>query len=180
MNVATEISQSGGPSIAPLSWEDQATKSRRKQSAELKNDDFEADATMHVEEQKRDITERSTAIVGEAPPTIPEIDQVPAEGFVPAFREELDGFVERIVEDKAHVVFETAGGRIRRAIRLSRLAAINAGQQGALIRLVVEEDAASTRLKLENLSEKGIATWRDKIKDEDFEKYNLLRKSQSQ
>ena len=180
MNLATEMSQSSGPSTALLSWEEQTTKSRRKQSTEWKNDDVETDKTIYVEEEKRDISERSTLIVPDVPPTTPEIDQAPAEPFVPVLREELDGFVERVVADRAYVVFETAGGQIRRTIRLSRLAAVNADQQGALIRLVVEEDAASTKLKLENLADKGIATWRDKIEDKDFEKYNLLRQSRSE
>lgn len=97
--------------------------------------------------------------------------------LVATHREELDGYVKKIVEDKAYIVFETPGALLERAVKLSKLEAIHADCQGALIRLVVEERGASMNIKFENLEEKGIATWRDKIKDEDLEKYDLLKKS---
>lgn len=88
---------------------------------------------------------------------------------------ELDGYVKKIIEDKAYIVFETPGEPLERAVKLSKLEAIHADHQGALIRLVVEERGASMNIKFENLEEKGIATWRDKIKDEDLEKYDQLK-----
>lgn len=111
--------------------------------------------------------------------SLPRIDRfAPAleEPFVATHREELDGYVKKIIEDKAYLVFETPGGPLERAVKSSKLQAINADRQGALIRLVVEEKGASMNVKFENLETKGIATWRDKIKDEDLEKYDLLRK----
>lgn len=95
---------------------------------------------------------------------------------VTTHREELDGYVKKIVEHKAYIVFETPEGAFERAVKLSKLEAIHADRQGALIRLVVEERGASMNIRFENLEEKGIATWRDKIKDEDLEKYDLLKK----
>jgi hypothetical protein len=95
---------------------------------------------------------------------------------VATYREELDGYVKKIIENKAYIVFDTPGGPLERAVKLSRLTAINADHQGALIRLVVEERGASMNIKFENLWEKAISTWRDKIKDEDLEKYDLLKK----
>ena len=96
--------------------------------------------------------------------------------FVATHREEIDGYVKKIIEDKAYVVFETQGGTLERVVKLLKLKTIHADRQGALIRLVVEERGASMNVKFENLEEKEIATWRDKIKDEDLEKYDLLRK----
>lgn len=93
--------------------------------------------------------------------------------------EELDGYVKKIIKGIAYVVFKTDTGDLERAVKLSELAAIKADHQGALIRLVVEENGAFTKLKFENLEEKGIATWRDKIRDADLEKYDLLRNSAS-
>lgn len=99
------------------------------------------------------------------------------EPFVVTHHEELYGYVKKIAEGKAYIVFETPGEPLERVVRLSKLEAIHADHQGALIRLVVKERGASTNIKFENLEEKGIATWRDKIKDEDLEKYDLLKKS---
>jgi hypothetical protein len=111
-----------------------------------------------------------------SPPTIPSPVQSMQELFVVTHHEELYGYVKKIIEDKAYVVFETGGVPLERAVKLSRLTAINADRQGSLIRLVVEERGASMITKFENLEEKGITTWRDKIKDEDLEKYDLLKK----
>jgi hypothetical protein len=97
--------------------------------------------------------------------------------FVATHREELDGYVKKIIENKAYIVFDTPGGPLERAVKLSKLQYIHADRQGALIRLVIEEKGPSTNMKFENLEEKGIATWRDKIKDEDLQKFDLLEKS---
>ncbi len=82
----------------------------------------------------------------------------------PVHREELNGYVQRIIDDIAHIVFETPGGPLERAIQVSKLKAIHAARRGALIKLVVEERGADMNIKYENLEEKG-PTWRDEIKD---------------
>lgn len=112
-----------------------------------------------------------------SPPTIESLAQGMQELSVVTHHEELYGYVKKIVEHKAYIVFETPKGAFERAVKLSKLEAIHADRQGALIRLVVEEKGASMNVKFENLEEKGIATWRDKIKDEDLQKFDLLEKS---
>lgn len=131
---------------------------------------------------KQDLTnqidpEKETVRKSELPPWRESFVQAQEEPFVAIHREELYGYVKKIAEGKAYIVFETPGEPLERVVRLSKLEAIHADHQGALIRLVVKERGASTNIKFENLEEKGIATWRDKIKDEDLEKFDLLEKS---
>ena len=85
-------------------------------------------------------------------------------------REELNGYVERIIDDMAYIVLKTPGGPLERAIEVSKLEAIHAARRGALINFVVEERGANMNIKFENLEEKGIRTWRDEIEDEELEK----------
>ena len=91
-------------------------------------------------------------------------------------REQLEGCVKKIIGDKAYIVFETPGGPLERAVKLSKLEAINADRRGASIKFVVEERGASTNIRFENLEEKGIPNWRDEIKDEDLGKFDLMQK----
>lgn len=131
---------------------------------------LERQLTMQIEKPEEIVRESKSL------PRIDSFVQALEEPFIATHREELYGYVKKIVEDKAYLVFETPAGPLERAVRLSRLKDIHADHQGALIKLVVEERGASMTTKFENLEEKAIATWRDKIKDEDLEKYDLLKK----
>lgn len=175
MTNPTAVAESEGATAVPLPWEKEATS---KPEVEWQLDDFEAPRTQFRSEPKHDKS-RGSPSKEELPSVTHTLDQTPTERFEAIHREELDGYVEKITEGIAYVVFKTGAGALERAVKLSKLAAINADRQGALIRLVVEEKGPAMSMRFENLEEKGIATWRDKIKDEDLEKYDLLKKSAS-
>ncbi len=170
--------------IAPeIPLEEEVTSSLPKRKVKLEDYSF---GIVETKFPRESITDERTGVqiqkreevVGKLGLTrsIESFVEVPEEPFVVTHREELDGYVKKIVEGKAYIVFKTPGEPLERVVKLSRLTPINADRQGALIRLVVVVKGASMNLKFENLEEKAIATWRDKIKDEDLEKYDLLKK----
>jgi len=165
-------------------FKEELTNSPVNQKDKLEHSDFGFDKTQFSAQAiaKQDLTnhaktQEDKVQTSELPSQTQSLIQTWEQLFVATHHEEIDGYVKKIVEGKAYVVFETAGGPLERAVKLSKLEAIQADHQGALIRLVVEERGASMNVKFENLEAKGIATWRDKIKDEDLEKYNLLGES---
>jgi hypothetical protein len=177
------VAESQWTEVIPFPFEERETRSLPKQKGRLEDYGFGVAKTQFPREPITDEgtqvqIQKKEEVVGKPglPRSIEGFVKASEEPFVVTHREELDGYVKKIVEDKAYVVFETAGGPLERAVKLSKLEAIHADHQGALIRLVVKERGASTNIKFENLEEKGIATWRDKIKDEDLEKYDLLKK----
>jgi len=92
-----------------------------------------------------------------------------------AEREELIGFVKKIMENEAIVAFEIAEEPIERIVPLYRLKAANAAYEGALIVLDIEGKGASFKATFRNLEGSGISTWRDKISDEQLKRYDELR-----
>lgn len=173
MTNPTAVAESEGATAVALPWEKEA---KSKPAEEWQRDDFEAPRTQFRSEPEHDKS-RGSPSKEESPWVTHTLDQTPTERFEAIHREELDGYVKKIVENKAYVVFETEGAPLERVVKLSKLEAIHADRQGALIRLVVEEKGPAMSMRFENLEEKGIATWRDKIKDEDLEKFDLLKES---
>ena len=166
-----------------IPFKEELTNSPLGQKGKLESSDFGFDKTRFSREaiagEDSTIqvkTQEDKIQTSELPSQMQSLIQAWEQPFVATHPEELDGYVEKIIEDKAYVVFETGGVPLERVVKLSRLQAIHADRQGALIRLVVEEKGASMNVKFENLEKKGIATWRDKIKDEDLEKYDQLKK----
>jgi hypothetical protein len=188
MTNPASVVESQGPRIAPFLRlpQPEGDEFRREPEREEKRryDDFGALETQFGRESRRD-RNRHTPMEDREPisretqltQAIQSLTQAAVEPFVATHHEELYGYVKKIVEGKAYVIFETPGGPLERAVKLSKLEAIHADRQGALIRLVVEERGASMITKFENLEEKAITTWRDKIKDEDLQKFDLLEKS---
>jgi len=186
MTCPAPVAESIGTSvIAPeIPLEEEVTSSLPKRKVRLEDYSFGIVKTKFPREPITDEgtevqIQKKEEVVGKPrlPRLIESFIEAQEESFVTTHREELDGYVNKIVENKAYLVFETPGGPLQRAVKLSKLQYIHADRQGALIRLVIEEKGPSTNMKFENLEEKGIATWRDKIKDEDLEKFDLLEKS---
>jgi len=90
--------------------------------------------------------------------------------------EKLDGRIDRIVDDMAIIIFDTPEGKLERMIEVSKLEAIQADHQGALIRLSVIKENDYLKITLENREKSGEETWRDKITEKSLEKFDLLKK----
>ncbi|MCK4385056.1 MAG: hypothetical protein KAW52_02210 [candidate division Zixibacteria bacterium] len=185
MTPLAPVAESEGTSVIALGvpLEEEVTSSLPKQKGKLEDYGFGITETKFprepITDERTEVQIQKKEEVAGKPGLLRPIEsfvKADEEPFVATHREELDGYVKKIIEDKAYLVFETPGALLERAVKLSKLKAIHADCQGTLIRLVVEERGAFMKIKFENLEEKGIATWRDKIKDEDLEKYDLLKK----